>query len=104
VVEGLAFARTFALEVGVCLTHKLRQERAMQCEVCGNDYDKPLMIDYQGDEHVFDCFECAISELAPSCDNCGIQIIGHGNEAGGDMYCGAHCAAQRGHGEMRDRA
>jgi hypothetical protein len=76
----------------------------MECQVCGNNYDKPLTIDYQGQNHVYDCFECAISDLAPSCDNCGIQIIGHGAEADGEMYCSAHCAGKRGHEEIRDRA
>src|SRR5690606_41061363 len=39
---------------------------AMQCEVCGNDYDKPLEISFQGQQHVFDSFECAIHALAPT--------------------------------------
>lgn len=75
----------------------------MECENCGNDYDKPLMIQYQGTDHAFDCFECAINELAPSCKNCGTRIIGHGLEADSQMFCCAHCAAKSGHSEMRDR-
>lgn len=76
----------------------------MECQVCGNDYDKPLIIEYEGDEYVFDCFECAVDELAPDCGTCGVRIIGHGNEVDGEMYCCASCAAQAGHGEIRDRA
>jgi hypothetical protein len=76
----------------------------MQCEVCGNNYDKPLLIEYQGEDHAFDCFECAISELAPKCAHCGTRVIGHGMEAEGQFFCCAHCAAQVGHPEMRDRA
>lgn len=76
----------------------------MECQVCGNDYDKPLVIEYEGDEYVFDCFECAIDELAPDCDNCGVRIIGHGNEVDGQMYCCANCAEAAGYTEIRDRA
>lgn len=63
------------------------------CEVCGNDYDKPLEITAgDGERHVFDSFECAIHALAPLCEHCGCRIIGHGVEAGGTMFCCAHCA------------
>jgi hypothetical protein len=30
------------------------------CEVCGNDYDKRFSMIVNGQEHVFDSFECAI--------------------------------------------
>lgn len=30
------------------------------CEVCGNDYDKPIEVALGGETHVFDSFECAI--------------------------------------------
>ena len=53
------------------------------CEVCGNEYDKPLEIVTNGISHYFDCFECAIHALAPRCEHCGCRIIGHGHEAGG---------------------
>jgi hypothetical protein len=76
----------------------------MECKVCGNDYDKPLMIQYQGSEHAFDCFECAIHELAPRCARCNTRVIGHGAEADGEIYCCAHCASKVGHPEMRDRS
>ena len=39
----------------------------MQCETCGNDYDKPMRIELSGKTHVFDSFECAIFRLAPHC-------------------------------------
>src|SRR5215208_2139109 len=38
-----------------------------ECEVCGNDYDKPMEITVRGETHYFDCFECAIHALAPQC-------------------------------------
>ena len=76
----------------------------MRCEVCGNDYDKPLEIEYLGEHHVFDCFECAVTALAPRCASCGTTVMGHGVEVGGQIFCGAHCARRAGHGELRDRA
>jgi hypothetical protein len=55
-----------------------------------------------GEVDTFDSFECAIQALAPSCDHCGCKIIGHGMEADGVVYCCAHCAAERGIGEMKE--
>ncbi len=75
----------------------------MRCEVCGNDYDKTMTIEYQGAEHVFDSFECAIMALAPTCGNCGTRVIGHGTEAAGRIFCSAHCAGSAGVAEVRDR-
>jgi hypothetical protein len=74
------------------------------CEVCGNEYDKTMEISVAGGEtHVFDSFECAIHAIAPRCAHCGCTIIGHGLEAGGAMYCCAHCARHSGHDELADR-
>lgn len=84
-----------------------RKEPAMpsaQCKVCGNTYDKPLEITVDGQSGLYDCFECAMHDLAPSCTNCGVRILGHGVEAGGTMFCGAHCAGQQGVQQMQDRA
>lgn len=67
-----------------------------QCETCGNDYDKNLEIVVNGISHYFDCFECAIHALAPTCEHCGCRIIGHGIESGGTYFCCAHCAAKEG--------
>lgn len=76
----------------------------MQCKVCGNDYHKSFMvIDADGQEYVFDSFECAIHELAPTCEHCGCRIVGHGIEASDDrFYCCAHCAKQQGVTQARD--
>jgi hypothetical protein len=74
------------------------------CEVCGNDYDKSFEVILAGNAHVFDSFECAIHALAPRCDHCGCKIVGHGTEADGAFYCSAHCAAEMGVVEVRDRA
>jgi hypothetical protein len=74
------------------------------CEVCGNDYDKTIEIVRDGETHVFDSFECAIHALAPRCENCGIAVIGHGDEADGHIFCCAHCAAEKGFRTLTDRA
>jgi hypothetical protein len=75
------------------------------CEVCGNDYDKTLSVTVAGGAaRTFDSLECAITALAPSCGHCGCRIIGHGVEAGGKMYCCAHCARHSGEKALRDRA
>jgi hypothetical protein len=74
------------------------------CEVCGNDYDKPLEITFQGQSHTFDSFECAIHRLAPRCEHCDCTIIGHGHEADGRMFCCAHCASEAGVEGVSDRA
>ena len=74
-----------------------------RCEVCGNDYDKAMEITVGGTTHTFDSFECAIHAVAPRCDHCGCAIIGHGVEAGGRMFCCAHCAEQAGASGATDR-
>ena len=74
-----------------------------RCEVCGNEYDKPLFVTLGGDQHVFDSFQCAIHALAPRCSHCGCTIVGHGVEANGDIYCCAHCARESGVDDVRDR-
>ncbi len=73
------------------------------CEVCGNDYDGAFTVEKDGASHVFDSFECAIHALAPTCAHCGCRIIGHGVEAGGTMYCCAHCAKGAGVRGVDDR-
>ena len=75
----------------------------MQCEVCGNEYDKPMEIVVNGISHYYDCFECAIHALAPKCTHCGCQIIGHGMEVEGIFFCCAHCASEHGVHVLKDR-
>jgi hypothetical protein len=74
-----------------------------QCEVCGNDYDKSFEIRTLGQTHVFDSFECAIHQLAPKCAHCGCRIVGHGIEAGSQMFCCANCARHNGVRQAADR-
>lgn len=73
------------------------------CEVCGNTYDKTFEVVMQGQQHIFDSFECAIHALAPRCENCGVRIIGHGLEADGRFFCCDHCAEAQGVMNLRDR-
>lgn len=75
-----------------------------KCDACGNDYDKSFHVLAQGKTHTFDSFECAIHALAPTCEHCGVRIIGHGLEKSGRMFCCGHCAGQAGVKELRDRA
>lgn len=74
------------------------------CETCGNDYDKAFTVTMGGEDHVFDSFECAIQELAPTCAHCGTRVIGHGVEQGETIFCCAHCAAREGAELVQDRA
>lgn len=66
------------------------------CETCGNVYEHAMEIHSGGERHVFDCFECAIHALAPTCAHCGCRVIGHGMESEGTVYCCAHCAEASG--------
>ena len=74
-----------------------------RCHTCGNDYDKAFEVKMAGRSYVFDCFECAVHALAPTCVRCGCRILGHGMEAEGKFYCCAHCAQQSGVEEVTDR-
>lgn len=66
------------------------------CATCGNDYENTILIVKDSEEYEFDCFECAIFELAPECAQCGVRVIGHGVENDGEIYCSAHCAHRAG--------
>ena len=74
-----------------------------RCETCGNDYDKAFQVSMNGTTHTFDSFECAIHALAPTCENCGIRIVGHGLEKDGTFFCCEHCAEVVGVTGLRDR-
>ncbi len=73
------------------------------CDVCGNEYERAFQVQMEGSTHTFDSFECAIHALAPTCEHCGVRIIGHGVEADGRIFCCAHCAEQSGVGGLADR-
>ena len=67
-----------------------------RCEVCGNEYDGAFEMTMAGATRTFDSFECAIQALAPTCENCGVRVIGHGIQADGRFFCCAHCAQHAG--------
>lgn len=73
------------------------------CGRCGNDYDKTFDVVIAGETYTFDSFECAIATVAPRCRHCGCRIIGHGVEAGDDIFCCVHCANQQDVTALRDR-
>lgn len=74
------------------------------CDVCGNEYDKAFEIVRGEEQGTFDSFECAIEAMAPRCAHCDCRVIGHGVEAGGSIYCCAHCAGRSGVSGLADRA
>ena len=73
------------------------------CGTCGNDYDKTFTLTREGITGTYDSFECAIAAVAPECAHCRCRILGHGMEAGGVLYCCAHCARDSGQGGLTDR-
>ena len=75
-----------------------------KCEVCGNEYDHCMTVSTAaGAVHTFDCFECAIEELAPRCQQCHCHVIGHGVQEGDTVFCSAHCSREAGIVGMTDR-
>ena len=75
-----------------------------KCDVCGNDYDKPILVTQSSKAMTFDSFECAIEAMAPRYAHCGCRVIGHGVETQNQIYCCAHCAKQSGIVGLKDRA
>lgn len=74
------------------------------CTVCGNDYARSFQVVRGGHSAIYDCFECAIHDMAPTCAHCQCRVIGHGVEAAGEqIYCCAHCAREHGVKGVADR-
>ena len=73
------------------------------CDTCGNEFDEMLHIEHNGESYQFDCFECAIAEMAPQCASCGTAVIGHGLGTGSQVFCCAHCAREAGVDGFVDR-
>lgn len=90
-------------DLNACLRPISKGDVMATCETCGNDYDKAFEVTMGGKAHTFDSFECAIHALAPTCDHCGIRIVGHGLEKDGTFYCCEHCAEGEGVKGLRDR-
>lgn len=73
------------------------------CDVCGNDYDKTFQVIHSTGTYHFDSIECMALRVAPTCLHCHCRILGHGMEAGGAIYCCAHCARESGQQQLCDR-
>jgi hypothetical protein len=67
-----------------------------RCDVCGNEYARSFTVEREGQRWTFDSIECAAHRIAPRCNHCGCPVLGHGVEAGGAVYCCAHCARESG--------
>jgi hypothetical protein len=63
----------------------------MQCEVCGNEYRNCFTVTQGTQKCAFDCFECALHALAPTCAHCGCKIVGHGISFDDEVFCCQHC-------------
>ncbi|HLS72667.1 MAG TPA: hypothetical protein VK046_02780 [Actinomycetaceae bacterium] len=74
------------------------------CDACGNEYDKTFTVTQGERTGTFDSFECAAHVMAPTCAHCGVRILGHGVEAGGQVFCCASCARHVGEEGVADRA
>jgi hypothetical protein len=74
-----------------------------RCDTCHNEYDKAFEVRMNGKTFTFDCFECAMHYLAPTCQHCGCRVLGHGVEEHGLIYCCASCAREAGMMDVRDR-
>lgn len=73
------------------------------CKVCGNDYPHSFEVVRGTESSTYDCFECAIHDMAPVCAHCQCRVIGHGIAAGEAIFCCAHCARSHGVTEVVDR-
>jgi len=74
------------------------------CDVCGNTYDRIIVVTRGEQVGMFDSFECAIHAMAPECALCGCRVIGHGVESDGVIFCCANCARDVGETALTDRA
>ena len=65
-----------------------------QCVQCENEYDKSFSVKMpDGQSYEFDCFQCAITKLAPRCSQCSAIMVGPGFETEkDDYYCCQQCA------------
>lgn len=89
---AVAHAVAKADEALVSVARNVKTEPTTHCEVCGKICEMPMEIGFRGRVGSFDCFECAIHAMAPTCEHCGCRIIGHDVEEAGKTYCCAHCA------------
>lgn len=73
------------------------------CDTCGNDYERAFHVTTHDDRQLtFDSIECAAHQVAPRCSHCACVILGHGIQAGEEIFCCAHCARHAGSAGARD--
>lgn len=63
-----------------------------KCLNCGENIEKDYVVFVNGQEYIFDTFECAVNFLAPCCFNCKSIIMGHEVKRNGEIYCSETCA------------
>ncbi|GAA1972173.1 hypothetical protein GCM10009817_10410 [Terrabacter lapilli] len=68
------------------------------CDMCGNDYARSFTITRDDRSRTYDSLECAITDWAPACGNCGCRVLGHGVEVEDAVFCCQHCADAAGRG------
>lgn len=61
------------------------------CETCGNHHHDTFTVLIHNQTHEFDCLQCAIQVVAPTCTSCSCRILGQVIEENGLYYCGSHC-------------
>lgn len=67
------------------------------CDTCGNDYPLAFeVITHDGRRLTFDSIECAAHKVAPRCAHCDCTVLGHGVQAGSEIFCCANCARHTG--------
>ena len=63
------------------------------CVGCGSSEGRMFAVrTYEGVTLTFDSVECALPFIAPTCDECFCQILGHALIVGDQIYCGPTCA------------
>lgn len=64
----------------------------MNCEVCGHEMSKLIMISWNGQKKSVDSFECAVQALAPRCDYCQQPVMNSSIQGNPPFYCCDACA------------
>jgi hypothetical protein len=85
-VAGITVGRTEDGRADVRVTYRFGEPPSDSGFVSGEEYAKAFSVTMSGGSAgTFDSFECAIHALAPTCEYCGVKVIGHGVEADGSF-------------------
>jgi hypothetical protein len=71
-----------------------------RCENCGMDIEKDYILFINGEELMFDSFECAVNFVAPRCAHCNTVIMGNGVHHSNDIFCSTFCSNERVHSPL----